>query len=362
MQKNIVTDNNKIKQFCDQARKTQWVSIDTEFLRERTYYAQLCLVQLRAGDEACCIDILNITDFQPLSELLADESVVKIFHAARQDVETLLHTVGVLPKPIFDTQLAAAFCGCDMQIAYSSLVEQELGIELASSQARTDWSRRPLSDKQIEYALSDVEHLYDLRQIMLEKLHAQGKLDWFEQETQTLYEEQLYLINPAQAYMRLNGSSFKLEAQYIIKILAEWREQIAQKQNIPRNWVMNDDGLYTLAVKQPASEQALRDLRKFSNRFINKYAQQIITLLQNIEVGDTTIWQKVEGLSKQEKSECSRLMKIVRSESEKLGIAQALLATRKDIEKLYRKQHSRKLLETWRKEVIGEKLFIELNI
>lgn len=361
MQKNIETNTNKIKQFCDQAKSNEWVSVDTEFLRERTYYAQLCLVQLRTADEVCCVDILNIDDYQPLADLFSDENVLKIFHAARQDVETLLHTFGVLPKPIFDTQLAAAFCGFDMQIAYSALVEQELGIQLASSQARTDWSRRPLSEVQIEYALSDVAYLHDLYSIMRSRLEEQGKLDWFKQETETLYDEDLYLIQPSQAYQRLNGASLRLTAQYAVKLLAGWREEVAQKKDIPRNWVMNDDGLYTLAVKRPNSEQQLRDLRKFNNRFIGKYASQVVALLQDVKPGNEVVWQKVEGLSRQEKSECSSLMAIVKAESEKRNVAQALLATRKDVEKLFRTGDSEKLLQTWRKEVIGEKLFIQLN-
>lgn len=343
------------EQLSNQAEQSV-VAVDTEFLREKTYNAKLCLVQLGFAQNQYCIDVLAIDDLSLLIDFFADPNILKLFHAARQDMEVLYQTFGVLPNPIFDTQLAAAFCGADMQIGYSAMVEERLGIELPKSQARTDWTRRPLSAEQIQYAGDDVAHLEVLYQGELASLNKDNKLEWYQQELQSYYELDKYLIDPATAYQRLNGGSLKIPQQYALKALAQWREQVAQKRDIPRTWVLRDDKLFDLAAKRPKKVDEIIEMGIFGRKSAQYLAPQAAKAIAEAQVGEERIWLKTEPLTKQEKSLCSRLMKDLASFSQQHNVAQALLGTRKDVEGLYRHRQSKKLLNGWRKATVGEPL------
>lgn len=337
------------------------VAVDTEFLREKTYSAKLCLVQLGIGDDQYCIDVLAIDDLSLLNSLFSDENVLKLLHAARQDMEVIYQTLGVLPKPIFDTQLAAAFCGSDMQIGYGGLVQDALGIELPKSQSRTDWTRRPLTAEQIEYAGDDVAYLSRLYDIALENLTAANKLDWYAAEIETYYDVDKYVVEPALAYKRLSGGGLRIKQQYILKALAEWREATAQKRNIPRTWVLRDDKLYDLATRAPKTEEQVIEMAVFGRKSASYQAPKVIELIESVEVGEKPIWLKVDPLSKDEKRICSAMMKQVASYSEEHTLAQALLGTRKDVEHLYRHRTSKKLLKGWREAIVGTPLLEYLH-
>lgn len=332
------------------------VAVDTEFLREKTYSAKLCLVQLGIGDHQYCIDVLAIEDLTSLVELLEDPNVLKLLHAARQDMEVIYQTFGVLPKPIFDTQLAAAFCGQDMQIGHTALVQERLGIELAKSQARTDWTRRPLSKVQIEYAADDVAHLEKLYGIVSQELDAAGKTAWYGQDLEDIYDIEKYLFDPNNAYQRLSGGSLNLEQQYTLQALAAWREQQAQKRDIPRTWVVRDDGLFDLAVKRPTNADEIQKLSIFGRKSASYLAPQAADVIANVTIGRDPLWRRVEPLDKQDKSICSAMMKQLTSYAKQHQIAQGLLATRRDIEALYRHRESNKLLTGWRRDIVGEPL------
>ena len=333
-----------------------YVAVDTEFLREKTYNAKLCLVQLGIGDDQYCIDVLAIPDLSAIAALFADQQVLKLFHAARQDMEVLYQTLGVLPKPIFDTQLAAAFCGSDMQIAYSALVKERLDIELPKSQARTDWTRRPLLADQLAYAADDVTHLEHLYQRALNDMTAQGKMQWYDQELRAYYDVELYVIDPAKAYLRLSGGGLKLAQQYTLKALAEWREATAQKRDIPRTWVLKDDLLFDLALRRPMTAEAVRTLGVFGKRSVDRLAPLAAKIISEVEVGEERLWSSVEPLDKQAKNLCKAMMKELAGYAEQHSVAQGLLATRKDIEALYRDRASDKLLEGWRETLVGRPL------
>jgi len=189
------------------------VAVDTEFLREKTYNAKLCLVQLGIGEHQYCIDVLAIDDLSLLVELFSDEKILKLFHAARQDMEVIYQTFNVLPKPIFDTQLASAFCGGDMQQGYGAMVQERTGVELAKTQSRTDWTRRPLSAEQIEYAGDDVAHLEELYRQTHKLLEENQRLDWYHNEIESYYELDKYIIDPTLAYKRFG---WRLETQTTI--------------------------------------------------------------------------------------------------------------------------------------------------
>ena len=337
------------------------VAVDTEFFREKTYKAKLCLVQLGIDEHQYCIDVLTIKDLSSLTNLFANERVLKLFHAARQDLEVIYQTLNVMPKPIFDTQLASAFCGGDMQQGYGAMVLERTGVDLPKTQSRTDWTRRPLSADQIEYAGDDVAHLEELYRQTNTHLQESGRSDWYLQEIETYYELDKYVIDPAMAYKRLSGGGLKIKQQYFLQALAEWREASAQQRDIPRNWVIRDDKLYDLVMNMPNTEQEIKDLDVFGRKSVRYLAPQTLDILNSLKVGDKPIWPKVDPLTKPEKSVCSALMKQLSAISAQLEVAQALIGTRKDIEFLYRYRRSDRLLQGWRKEHAGEPLINYLN-
>ena len=332
------------------------VAVDTEFLREKTYNAKLCLVQLGIDQHQYCIDVLAISDLSLLIALFADQKVLKLFHAARQDMEVIYQTLEVLPNPIFDTQLASAFCGGDMQQGYGAMVLERTGIELAKTQSRTDWTRRPLSPEQIEYAGDDVAHLRELYLQTKAQLELNHRSDWYEQEINTYYEIDKYIVDPATAYQRLSGGNLKIRQQYRLKALAEWREHVAQKRDIPRSWVLRDDKLYDLVLQAPKTEEEIKTLGIFGRKSAGYLAPQALEIIRSVKAGEERIWRQIEPLSKNEKKLCSAVMKELARISEELGVAQALLGTRKDIESLYRHRQSKKMLNGWREKHVGQKL------
>lgn len=332
------------------------VAVDTEFLREKTYNAKLCLVQLGIDQHQYCIDVLAIEDLSLLNALFANENVLKLFHAARQDMEVIYQTLNVLPKPIFDTQLASAFCGGDMQQGYGAMVLERTGVELPKTQSRTDWTRRPLSAEQIEYAGDDVAHLRELYLQTQAQLEENDRSDWYQQEIDTYYDLDKYVIDPATAYQRLSGGNLKIKQQYVLQALAEWRESVAQKRDIPRSWVMRDDKLYDLVIQQPKTEEEIKTLGVFGRKSAVYLAPQALEVMRNVKAGEDRIWRQFEPLTKIEKKLCSSMMKELSLISETLGIAQALLGTRKNIESLYRHRQSKKLLGGWREERVGRPL------
>lgn len=332
------------------------VAVDTEFFREKTYNAKLCLVQLGIDEHQYCIDVIAINDLTLLAELFANEKILKLFHAARQDLEILEQTLGVLPKPVFDTQLAAAFVGLDMQMGYSALVLKKLGIELAKSQARTDWTRRPLSAEQINYAGEDVAHLDALFELTTQTLNEQGKSVWFEEESQHYYDLQLYRNDPVEAYQRLSGGGLKLNQQYTLKALAEWRERAAQDRDIPRTWIVRDDALYDLAMRRPQTQKEVMSMKVLGRKSASYLSSQVVDIINNVEVGDKRIWNKIEPLDKRQKRQVGLMMKQLSKLAEQHSVAQGLLGTRKNVESLYRKRDSKKLLQGWRTDIVGKPL------
>ena len=363
--KHLIEEQSQLKEleplFEQLHRQAGHIAVDTEFLREKTYNARLCLVQLGIGDDQYCIDVLAIEDLSALADLFADHKILKLFHAARQDMEVLYQTFGVMPVPIFDTQLAAAFCGLDMQIGYSVLVKERLELDLPKSQARTDWTRRPLSDEQLAYAADDVAFLEHLYLRSLGDLTEQGKLEWYQQELQSYYDIDKYVIDPQTAYLRLSGGGLKLGQQYTLKALAEWREETAQKRNIPRSWVIRDDQLYDLAATRPMTEEAVIKMGVFGRKSANRQAPIAAKIISEVKVGEQRIWNRVEPLGKRDKSICSAMMKELSSYAEQHRVAQGLLGTRKDVEALYRHRSSNKLLGGWRESIVGQPLlaFVE---
>jgi len=280
---NLIERDAQLEQLSSELEKLKThagvVAVDTEFLREKTYNAKLCLVQLAIGEHQYCVDVLALEDLTWLRDLMVAPNVTKIFHAARQDIEVLYQTLGVIPKPIFDTQLAAAFCGGDLQQGYGGMVDERLDVQLAKSQSRTDWSRRPLSDEQIKYAGEDVAYLKTLYELTRAELEEFGRLQWYEDELETYYELDKYEMDPATAWQRLSGGQLKRRQQYFLRALAQWREQTAQQRDIPRNWVIRDDKLYDLVHKQPKSVKEIQQLAIFGRKSSSYLAPQALAVM-----------------------------------------------------------------------------------
>ncbi|MFZ1870067.1 MAG: HRDC domain-containing protein, partial [Steroidobacteraceae bacterium] len=238
------------------ARQTS-IGLDTEFLRERTYRAELCLLQVSAGDDAVCVDPIAVTDLTALASPLTAAGIVKVMHASRQDLEVLLPAVGLV-CPVFDTQIAAALAGFAAQIGYAELTRRLLGVELPKAHTRTDWSRRPLSPEQIEYAIDDVRHLVPLKLTLEEQLNKLGRLSWLAEELAGLADARALVTNPEEAWRRLKGlRGLDPSRQRLARGLAAWRERRAVERNRPRGWILDDAALRELIVRVPRSLAAL---------------------------------------------------------------------------------------------------------
>ncbi len=260
----LITDQDSLVAFCDRMRGEQFVAMDTEFMRDRTYYPKLCLVQVAGADEAVAIDPLAPgLDLAPLLAVLADPAVLKVMHAARQDLEIFYH-LGQLPAPFFDTQVAAMVCGFGEEVAYDTLVGKLAGAHLDKSSRFTDWARRPLSEAQIHYALGDVTHLRVIYDKLAARIESAGRMGWVAEELRALLDPRLYNQPPEEAWRRLKLRSRDTRFIAIVQALAAWREREAQRRDLPRARIIRDDLLMEVAANRPQSVEELKALERVS--------------------------------------------------------------------------------------------------
>ena len=258
----LITDNAALAAFCARMRSERFVAIDTEFMRDRTYFPKLCLVQVAGEEEAVAIDPLaSGLDLGPLLALMADERVLKVMHAARQDLE-IFHHLGQLPRPFFDSQIAAMVCGFGEEVAYDTLVSKLAGTHVDKSSRFTDWARRPLSDAQIHYALGDVTHLRVIYQRLAERIEKGGRMSWVAEEFAALLDPKLYTQPPEDAWRRLKLRSRDGRFVAIVQALAAWREREAQRRDLPRARIIRDDLLLEVAANKPQTVEELRALER----------------------------------------------------------------------------------------------------
>ncbi|MEA3292470.1 MAG: ribonuclease D [Pseudomonadota bacterium] len=339
---------------CAELESQPWLALDTEFLRERTYYAKLCLIQIAAPGRIVCVDPLAIEDLDVLAELLAGPQP-KILHAARQDLEVFWQRLQMIPETLFDTQLAAAFCGYGDQVSYAALVSELVGIDLPKAHTRTDWSRRPLSSAQIDYAHSDVEYLPVLQQHFAQRLDELGRAEWFEQECRLLTDPALYQQFPETAWQRLKGGAqLPPESQQVAKRLAAWREERAQRRDLPREWVLRSNALLQIARRMPRAPQELAEVEELHPKTLQQFGDAILALVD--AGGDETgepVWRDSEPLSGAEKKLARQLMVLLKQHAESVRIAPVLIANRRAIEQLARGRRDLPLLEGWRYELVG---------
>ncbi len=264
----LITTNAALKEFCQSLSSVPFITVDTEFLRERTYYAKLCLIQISGPDKnAVAVDVLSDEeeiDLSPVWELMNNPQILKVFHAARQDLEIIYNLSGKIPAPLYDTQIAAMVCGYGEQAGYESLVTDICKIKVDKSSQFTDWSHRPLSKKQLTYALNDVIHLVDIYLHLEDRLERKNRHHWVKEEVQALINPALYEIDPMETYKRLKIRSPKARDLAVLREICAWRELEAQRKDVPRSRILKDETLIDLAYQKPTSEQELTRIRGIS--------------------------------------------------------------------------------------------------
>jgi ribonuclease D len=357
----IVTEAPALVALATRLATQPRIGLDTEFLRERTYRAQLCLVQLATPAEALCVDPLTLTQLAPLAQLLAAPAVLKVMHASRQDLEVLLPIAGVV-RPVFDTQIAASLTGMPAQVGYAQAVRQLLGTELEKSHTRTDWSRRPLSSEQIEYALDDVRYLLPLAARLQEQLERLGRLEWLAEELAALAEVRALPPEPEEAWLRLKGLRDLDPARVrLARALAAWRERSAVAHNRPRGWILEDAVLRELVLQVPRTLEALAQVAAMPPGLVKRRGAELLACVQAAEVPDPA--PPLAGRPRPDPLKAALVKKlgaICHSVARQLNLVPEVLATRRDLEQLVEGRRDGALVRGWRLRVLGEQLLAAL--
>jgi ribonuclease D len=357
----ILTTNAAIADWAARLESAPAIGLDTEFLRERTYRAELCLIQVATADDATCIDPLAETDLTPLVPSLTAESTVKVMHASRQDVEVLFPLAG-LTRPIFDTQIAAALTGLPAQIGYGELVRRALGTDLAKSHTRTDWSRRPLSMEQVEYALDDVRYLLPLKAHLEEQLDKLGRLKWLAEELAALGDAQSFTVDPESAWQRLKGlRGLDPGRTRLTRGLAAWRERRAIERNRPRGWILDDIALREIVMRVPRSAEQLLQVPEMPAGVVKNCAEDILRIVAEAEVPNPPppLVSRPRP-SPEQMALVKKLGAINQAVAQSLGLSPEVLATRRDIEQLVEGGRDVAMLQGWRRTVVGEPMLAAL--
>ena len=354
----LISDTQGVIDLCEKASKQGVVGMDTEFMREKAYFAELCLLQIEINREYYLVDTLALIKDEIatklLAELIANPKIIKIIHSCTQDIEVLSQYYNVIPRSIFDTQLAAGFCAYDGQIGYANIVKEVCHVELDKSQTRTNWQQRPLSTKQLEYAVNDVVYLYPLYEKFSAELQERQRQDWFVQESQAMIQSAIDNQKPELAYSRLNGSNMHTKNQHLLVFLANLRELNAQASNKPRPWILKDADLYTIAHAFPSDEEALFSLN-ISAGFVKRNAAEIVDFIKQIPNSDSAIWANAQPLNSMQKAQVKQISQKLNAISENKGVARSLIANRKDIES-YIGGKGAKFEQGWRAEFLGQTL------
>ena len=350
----------ELSAFCERARAFEAIAVDTEFLREKTYHPRLCLVQVATPDECVAIDPLAMEDVSPLAELFDNPAVTKVFHACTQDMEVLLQALGTVPTPIFDTQVAAAFLSERQQISYNGLVHAFCGVTLPKSESLTDWSRRPLTDKQLEYALDDVRYLIQAYHLMAGRLNAEGRLSWVLDEIRPLAARSHYEVDKREAYKKVKRVNSCTRRQLgIARELAAWRETRAERHDIPRKWVISDEVLIALVKRAPRDEASFRAIRGTEQLS----EADVTSALMAVERGMTCPPAQLPPAMHARKAPSSELESVVdlmnalvRLVAERSGVAPGMIASRDDLAAYIEHPEQSPLREGWRFELLGARL------
>src|ERR1700742_3294921 len=356
-----ITTTAELAVFCDKIKSQPFVAVDTEFMRETTYWPKLCLIQAAAGNgaEACIDPLAEGMDLEPFLAILRDEKILKVFHAARQDVE-IFNNLQAMPVPLFDTQVAGMAAGFGEQIAYDALVRQMLKIELDKSSRFTDWARRPLSDSQLTYALADVTHLAELYPMLRERLEKEGRLAWVTDEMANLTDPAIYDVEPENAWKRLRPRKHTAKYLAVYKAVAAWRERTAQTRDQPRGRILNDEAIDEVATQAPTDADQLDRLRSVPKGFSgSRFGPDLIAAVREA-LKDPEAHAPVIERSRTQSSPAAgavvELLKVLlKARAEEAGVASKLIATVSDLEQIANEDDAdNAALKGWRREAFGE--------
>ena len=358
----LIKTNKELKEACKKLNKAKFITIDTEFIREKTYWSQLCLIQVCSGESEFIIDPLEEDiDLKPFIKLLNKKSILKVFHSGRQDIEIFFKISGKIPSPIFDTQIAAMVCGFGDSVGYEKLVDKLLRKKIDKSSRFSNWAKRPLTNKQLNYAIGDVTHLFEIYPLLNDALKEKKRTRWLDEELKILTSENTYNTDPELAYKRLKIRGYDLKTRGVTFQLAKWREERAQNNNLPRGRVIRDDIIYELSSMKPKSINEIMGLRSFSNglrlkeNVINEIQEQILIGLSLKEENLPKLPEK-RKLPHGTNSRVSLLKILLNSISEENEVAQKLIASTQDLEDLIADDSADiKTLKGWRYDLFGKK-------
>lgn len=348
-----------LHEYLDLTTGARSLALDTEFIREKTYYPRLCLIQVAANDAIACIDPLVLEDLAPLWERLAQPETLVLLHAGRQDLEVIYQACGKIPAPVFDTQVAAALCGYGDQTGYATLVREVLDIELDKSMTRADWSHRPLSKDALEYAADDVRHLHVIHDHLLDRLRSLGREDWLAPELESLVEPSQYAPDPAQSWRRIRAAAkLKPKEVAILRALAEWREREAMRVDRPRQWLLKDDVLVFISQRPPRNLAELINVRGVEEGFASRHGEKLLELIEAARSATPPedLPAMRERLTGAEEAQADLLMAALKAIANDNGLAPASIANRKEIERLVRGDREIDVLRGWRRAAAGLKL------
>lgn len=356
----LVTDTSSLAALCDRLSRETYVAVDTEFMRDKTYYAKLCLVQLAGADEAAAVDTLAPgLDLAPLYELMANPSVLKVFHAARQDVEIFVHQADAVPAPLFDTQIAGMVCGFGDAVSYDRLVRGLTGVKLDKTSRFTDWSHRPLTPKQVEYALADVLHLRPAYERLYRRLEKTDRLAWLSEEMAVLTDPATYRIVPDEAWRRLKIRSTKPKFLAVLREISAWREREAQTRDVPRNRVLRDDALVDVAAQMPQTPEDLARSRAFNRESSGgRTARAILEAVARALAMPKEEWPSLPDMDEapQGRQPVADLLRVLlKIQCEEHDVAPKLIASSDDLDAIAASDDADvPALKGWRREVFGD--------
>ncbi|MFI3137364.1 MAG: ribonuclease D [Methylococcaceae bacterium] len=346
---------------CEQIKKESWLALDTEFLREKTYYPKFCLLQIATPEWVACVDPIALPSLDSLFEVIYSPSIVKVFHSCRQDLEIFYQLTGKIPEPLFDTQIAAPLLGFQENPGYAMLVSSLLNINLNKAHTRADWSKRPLIEAEIQYAADDVIYLCKIYQIMLHKLAELGRGEWLERDFAELTNPSLYEVRPEKAWLKIKGKNKLTGRQLsIVQALSEWREKTAQAEDRPKSWLLRDELLFDIAKLQPETVSELANVRGINERAVNRYGAdlcQLISAAKNRAPIPLNEKGRPAKKTQQQEAILDILTALVRIRAEENSLNPIILATRKDLEVLmFNDDEECPLLHGWRFKMAGQEL------
>ena len=362
----IITQTDDLSAFCQRAAVFPSITIDTEFIRERTYYPRLCLIQIATDDEAVIIDpMADGISLEPLIELLNNENVLKVFHAARQDLEIFYHLSGKIPHPVFDTQVAAMVCGFGESVGYEGLVRQLTGDQIDKSSRFTNWAQRPLTQKQLDYAVSDVTHLRIVYAKLAKKLEQTNRISWIKEEMAELVAESTYDVHPEEAWQRLKLRTRSPQFLIMVQAIAQWRETVAQKIDVPRGHVLKDEAVMDIAASKPKAVADLQKIRGMNRGLDKALLQDLIDVVAEAKAkpkSEAPEAPPTRDMPPESRAAIELLRVLLKRQCDNKNVAQKLVATRNELElAAIGKLDQTHLTHGWRWEVFGKQASLLLD-